>query len=298
MSAYLLELNDHLRRRASSWTARQREPFVRFVRGAWTGTGFRGRAGGADLYYTAFALRALALLGDDLGDLRAPLPATTAPGAGMSLADGISALFVRCLLAGAAAPPPAVEAHVAAFEALRCDDGGYARAPGATSSTYATFLVAMGYDLLAAAPPDTDGLRAFVRNRRRDDGGFADSARMPRASVNPTAAAVALAVATGLDDAALYAGAAQFLLASQRWDGGFPASGGAPAGDLLSTFTALLTLDDLGAAGAADGPAAERFIRACRIGAGGYGGSPDDEGADVEYTFYGLGGTALLGVRP
>ncbi|NLF32884.1 MAG: beta-hydroxylase [Planctomycetes bacterium] len=298
MTAYLLDLNERLGRAASAWPPRQREPFVRFVRGAWAGAGFRGRAGGADLYYTAFALRALAMLGDDLDDLRAPLLPAAATTGRTSLADRVSALFTVRLLSGAGAPPPPAEAHAAAFEALRCDDGGYARAPGGASSTYATFLVAVGYDLLGASPPDAGGIAAFVRRRRRDDGGFADADRMPRSSVNPTAAAVALAAAGGLDDAALYDGAARFLLDVQRGDGGFPAGRGAPTGDLLSTFTALLTLSDLGAADAADTAAAERFTRACRAGEGGFGGVPGDDGADVEYTFYGLGVLAVLGAAP
>ena len=118
-----------------------------------------------------------------------------------------------------------VGAVVAGLESLRTPDGGYAKAPGGSAGTYHTFLAALCYDLLGRAAPGADEIAAFIRSRRRNDGGFAELAQMPHSSVNPTAAAAALLAATGDFDEILLDDVADFLTGVQRPDGGWPASG-------------------------------------------------------------------------
>src|SRR5262249_46738318 len=82
---------------------------------------------------------------------------------------------------------------IAALELHRAQDGGYAKAPGAKSgSTYNSFLVALAHQLLGKELLDSERLLAFVRSRRRDDGGYVEIAPMRRSGTNPTAAAVGL----------------------------------------------------------------------------------------------------------
>ena len=218
--------------------------------------------------------------------------------------DLVSYLYARRLADAAGAPDPQagdaaasqprLAECVALLESHRGGDGGYGKAPGASiSSTYHTFLAWQCYEMLGAPPANPELVGPFVRGRRRDDGGFVDLARMYAASVNPTAAGAALAVASGQADEAMLLGAIQFLLRAQCPDGGWSASPRVPAGDLLSSFTALLTLWDLGALPQANLRAAARFVAQCRRD-GPYAGSPRDEQADVEYAFYGLGCRAIL----
>ncbi len=298
---YLVSLNQRLAEAAAQWPAESTAPHARFILSRMGADGgFIGRAGASDLYYTAFALRALTLLGAFDDDARAAAAAYLhAQTAGDTIA-AVSLLFSRWMATGASVmrQEPHVGAVVAGLESLRTPDGGYAKAPGGSASTYHTFLAALCYDLLGRAAPGADEIAAFIRSRRRDDGGFAELARMPRSSVNPTAAAAALLAATGNFDEILLDDAADFLTGVQRPDGGWPASGRAPASDLLSTFTALLTLSDLGTADRADLPGAARFMHACRADDGGFGAVPDDPAADVEYTFYGLGAAVILGEQP
>jgi geranylgeranyl transferase type-2 subunit beta len=292
--SYLISLNQRLAAAVAEWPPSTRDAFARATLAAYVdGEGFRGRAGGADVYYTAFALRTLAVLGRDIEPIRSDLLAATGRLPTRSLPDHVSVLLIKSMLGAdvdAAAPD--------ALEQLRCDDGGYAKVPGGTSSTYATFLVGLAYDLLGRMPPEMDRVGEFILTRRRGDGGFAELAQMPAGSLNPTAAAAAVAMAAGVMDESVIEGVCRFLLESQRDDGSWPASGRVAAGDLLSTFTALLTLADLGAADMARPAAAERFVRACRIRPDGFGGSPTDNDTDVEYTFYGIGAMAVLGVQP
>src|SRR5205814_233103 len=93
------------------------------------------------------------------------------------------------VLAGSAADWP--ERVAAVLETFRTPDGGYAKAVGSVSgSTYHTFLVGLCYQLLGRTLPRPDAIAAYIRSRRRDDGGFVELAPMRRSGTNPTAAAV------------------------------------------------------------------------------------------------------------
>ena len=118
---------------------------------------------------------------------------------------------------------------------------------------------------------------------------------MKRSGTNPTAAAVGLLKIFGRLDDAVRSGTVEFLLDMQSEDeGGLRANPRIPIADLLSTFTGLLTLADLGALARADLAAARRFVESLQLPGGGFHGASWDAGDDVEYTFYGLGATALL----
>jgi geranylgeranyl transferase type-2 subunit beta len=275
--------------------------------------GFPGREGGSDLYYTGFALRALAALG--------ALDAEIAAAAGgflrsrltrqASIIDFVSLLYGARLVAEHGGPDVLNQARAdwagavtAALETYRGADGGYAKTlENNGSSTYHTFLVALCCELAGIAMPDPASAVRFVLSRRRDDGGFVEIGAMKRSGTNPTAAAIALLAAVSPppdvlpedQGRALLDGAVEFLAGVQSpMEGGFAANTRAPACDLLSTFTALLTLRDLGAADRVDLDAVRRYVAGCDRPEGGFTGGLWDAGADAEYTFYGLGATALL----
>ena len=89
-----------------------------------------------------------------------------------------------------------------------------------------------------------------------------------------------------------------FLLDAQIDEGGFRANTRIPTADVLSTFTGLLTLGDLQALHEIDVAAARRYVQSMELPSGGFLGGIWDEATDVEYTFYGLGGLALLATQP
>ncbi|MEX0977482.1 MAG: prenyltransferase/squalene oxidase repeat-containing protein, partial [Pirellulales bacterium] len=184
----------------------------------------------------------------------------------------------------------------AALEPLRRSDGGYAKtAEGQVSSMYHSFLVVLCQQLIDQPTPDVERLLEFVRGRFRPDGGFLEMNVMKRSGTNPTAAAVGLLKIFDSLEPVLRDGTVEFLLDMQTDDeGGLRANSRIPIADLLSTFTGLLTLADLDALDEADLPAARRFVDSLQLPGGGFRGASWDPGDDVEYTFYGLGATALL----
>ena len=265
--------------------------------------GFPGRAGGSDLYYTAFAVRTLAILdaldpivaADTLRFLKSFLERQ------IPLVDLISLLLAAFTIEAATgedfldevdpAWPDRLEARL---EACRCADGGYARTPqGHAGSVYQSFLHVLCYELVDRPVPDREALVAFFRGRAVPSGGFVEVRVARRPGVNPTAAAIAgLRMLDALDHD-LILPTIEFVLGQAELGGGFRASPRAPVPDLLSTFTALWTLEELGARDRADGAAHRGFVDRLETPAG-YLGVLFDEVADVEYTFYGVGSRALL----
>jgi geranylgeranyl transferase type-2 subunit beta len=267
--------------------------------------GFSGREGGSDLYYTSFGLRGLACLGSLRGDAcdRAAVFLRSRLLQPAAVVD-FMALLYSARLVHAAGGPDVLSEHsgewparvAAALESFRKPDGGYGKATeGAAGSTYHTFLVALCYELIGLALPDPDRVVNFVRTRRRDDGGFVEVAPARRGGTNPTAAAVAILNMQGAMDAATSDAVKDFLVAMQSDDGGLRANDRVPVADLLSTFTAYLSLSDLAADDRVDREALHHFVTSCDAPSGGFHAGFWDEAADVEYTFYGLGTTALLG---
>lgn len=272
--------------------------------------GFAGRAGGSDLYYTAFALRGLAILGcdDDLvtdhaiGFLSKQLQQS------VSVIDLISLVFAAKLLqswtgtdafASAADDWPTSVARL--LETHRRPDGGYAKSEeGHASSTYQTFLIALAYELLELPLPDPEKAIEFLLSQQRDDGGFVEIKVMRRSGTNPTAAAVGglLVLQSQTKESSLTdelrADVAEFLLDNVTDEGGLRANTQIPIADLLSTYTGLQTMRDVGAWHEVDVDAAQRFVESLQQPSGGYLAAAWDEATDVEYSFYGNGLRGLL----
>ncbi|HUG93083.1 MAG TPA: prenyltransferase/squalene oxidase repeat-containing protein [Planctomycetaceae bacterium] len=304
---YLLRLAERLAAGLLTLDAARRERHREFyLAQQMPDGGFRGREGDADLYYTSFAVRGLAMLDGRLSPEtcgRVSDYLATFTSERLSIVDLVSwlgtSLIVqlsggRDLLAGAAADWS--EGIAARLEGVRTADGGYAKSPeGAAGSTYHSFLVAMCYELLGRDVPRPNALVQFVYDRQRDDGGFVEIAPMKRSGTNPTAAAVAVLNTFGRMDAELRADVREFLRSVRSDEGGFQANSRIPFGDGLSTFTGLLTCQDLELEDVLDPVRVQAFVAGqLEFPTGGFRGASWDTQADVEYTFYGLGVLALL----
>lgn len=307
--SFLLQLTNRLaselRRLDPERAARHANFILRFQQ---PDGGFAGREGSSDLYYTSFAVRALALL-DALDQSRcqeiaAYLKSAAAAKQAYSLIDLVSWLYsvITVQLIGKL-PPFAGDTETfadevaASLETFRRPDGGYARtSEGGVGSTYHTFLAALCYELLGKSLPDLAGVERFVLSRRRDDGGFVEIGQMKRSGANPTAAAAALLKQFGSLDDQITSGIETFLTSVRGDEGGFRANTHIPFCDLLSTFTGLLTAHDLGFVKRIGAENCLRFVNQLEGAKGGFRGADWDSGADPEYTFYGLGAIALLGI--
>ncbi|MGO8691419.1 MAG: prenyltransferase/squalene oxidase repeat-containing protein [Thermoguttaceae bacterium] len=281
-------LPEDLRRRHGAWlAAAQRED-----------GGFAGRRGASDVYYTGFALRGLAMLGQ--------LTSAVAGRAGDFLAaraaGPLAAAEFVSLLAGTILVETAGGGDVFAragrdrrqmvldiFGPLRRGDGGYAKSARSTqSSLYQTFLAVLCGEMVGLAPEGAAAIVALVRSRRRGDGGFAELAAIEQSGTSPTAAAVGLLTVLGAVDEGAREGVVRFLAAMQTPAGGLRAHARLPLADLLSTFSGSAALADLGAGCAIDRAAAAGFARGLERPEGGFRAAAWDGQADVEYTFYGL----------
>ncbi len=268
--------------------------------------GFVGRDGDSDLYYTSFAVRSLAMLGElgpsECARLSAWLRTHDWQRLGVIdlmnwlwLSLSVQAFSGEDLLADA--PPDWADRIAARLELVRTADGGYAKsAEGAVGSTYHSFLIVLTYELLGRDVPRPGALIQFLYDRQRDDGGFVEIGPMRRSGTNPTAAAAAVLQILGAMDEPTRADVGTFLSEVRSDEGGLQANTRVPFADGLSTFTGLLTIQDLGLAGILDPDRIRGFYeRALEFPTGGFRAATWDEAADVEYTFYGLGGLALLG---
>lgn len=266
--------------------------------------GFAGREGGSDLYYTGFALRGLAILGELEGAVaeRAATFLRSRLGNRESIVDFFSLIYGAMLVDSAAGinvfadAPANWRDSVADFlGTLRRDDGGFAKGiEGAASSTYHSFLVLLCLELLERPAPEPEKIVAFLQSQRADEGGFREIRASKRAGTNPTAAAIAALRMLGALDGETRLDTIDFLVDMQTDEGGLRANTRIPIADLLSTFTGLLTLEDLGGRDEIDLAHARRFVASLEQPAGGFHGAAWDPAHDVEYSFYGLGCLALL----
>ncbi len=272
--------------------------------------GFVGRQGGSDLYYTAFALRSLVMLGglDEQAAERTASFLQRRLQDQVPIVDLLSLLYaVRLLEASTGIDPLAEaaegwpEAVAAALQPLRRDDGGFAKsAEGHASSTYHTFLVAIAYQLLEQPLPQPERAAEFVLSQQRDDGGFVEIRVMRRSGTNPTAAAVGTLrvlqphLSQSPFTPAFTERVSAFLVDRQSAEGGMQANTQIPIADLLSTFTGLQTLHDLGQVAQIDADSARQYVGSLELATGGFRAAVWDEVPDVEYTFYGLGVMSLL----
>lgn len=267
--------------------------------------GFAGREGGSDLYYTSFAVRALALL-NSLDKSRCQQIAAYLKSAAVrqeySLIDLVSWLyslitvqFIGNLEPLAGDVESFADEVTSLLESFRRSDGGYARtSEGGSGSTYHTFLVTLCYEMLGRTAPDIEGIQRFLLSRRRDDGGFVEIGPMKRSGTNPTAAAAVLLKRHDALDEQTRGCIESFLHKVKGEEGGFRANTQIPFCDLLSTFTGLLTANELGLANLLDAQSCLRYVTQLEGNEGGFRGAAWDGQADPEYTFYGLGTLALL----
>ncbi len=272
--------------------------------------GFAGREGGSDLYYSAFALRGLALLGEQDPSLTQQAAAYLRKQLrkSVSVIDLISLVFAASLLemwTGIAtfehASPDWPRQIATTLEQFRRPDGGYAKMPeGHASSTYQTFLIALVYEILEIPLPDPARAIAFVLGQQREDGGFVEIGVMRRSGTNPTAAAVGALRVIGANigsdpfTAELKQTVSKFLLGVWDDNGGFRANTQIPIADLLSTYTGLQTLCDLGCWDQVELENAVQYVRALQHAEGGFHAAIWDEAVDVEYSFYGIASLGLL----
>jgi geranylgeranyl transferase type-2 subunit beta len=266
--------------------------------------GFAGREGGSDLYYTGFALRSLAMLGELYGPpaeqsakfLRSRMSGQE------SIVDFLSLIYGGMLLQSAAgidifaaAGPNWRDAVATALDKLRREDGGYAKgAEGNASSTYHTFLVLLVLQLIERQPPEPQKIIAFLRSQAAEEGGFREIRASKRAGTNPTAAAIGtLRILNALDET-MRTDTVDFLAEMQTDEGGLRANTRIPIADLLSTFTGVLTLQDLGGQQEIELAEVKKFVNSLSRDEGGFHGAVWDQAHDVEYSFYGLGCLGLL----
>ena len=263
--------------------------------------GFRGRKGNGDLYYSAFALRGLFMLGmlDDTKLLtrvadfleRQQFRDDLIP------VEIISWAFCASLvhkIHGTGILPDQTTFLLNRWERFRRSDGCFsASEKSALSSTYTTFLTAIFYELLG----DTERSRAIpvepILERRRPDGGFVELSPLRYSGVNPTAAAIGLftLLEVPLPEKSK---TVEFLCRCQQSSGGFQAHTRILIPDLLSSFSALMALYDLDAADQINQSALQRFVTSLRSPDGGFFGMLPDKQDDVEYTFYGMVLEAML----
>lgn len=303
---YLVRLGQRLQRNLSQLSADRRTRHRNFLLGFQQADGgFAGREGDSDLYYTSFAVRGLAMLGD------VPPECTAAVSSYLKQLDwrklGVidlmnwlaTALAVQTLSGEdllADEPPSWVDEALAILEQVRTPDGGFAKSPeGRAGSTYHTFLAVLTYQLLGRPVPRPNRLIQFLYDRQRDDGGFVEIAPMQRSGTNPTAAAAALLAEFGRVDAELQRDLRGFLQSVRDAEGGFTANSRVPFSDSLSTFTAVLTVRDLDLGPWLEPAEIRRWLeQELEFPTGGFRAAAWDNAADVEYTFYGLGLLALL----
>jgi geranylgeranyl transferase type-2 subunit beta len=263
--------------------------------------GFRGRKGCGDLYYSAFALRGLFLIGmlDDekllcriTGFLDEQLRREN-----LSPADILSWTFCATLVHTVQEKelsPERVASLLQRWERFRCSDGCFAATEKSSfSSTYTTFLTAIFYELLGASERSLSISFPPILERQRSDGGFVELPPLRYGGVNPTAAAVGLLTLLEVPLPEKEK-TVDYLCRCQLPGGGFQAHARIPLPDLLSSFSAVMALYDLDAAERVNRSALRSFVWSLRSPDGGFFGLPCDQQSDVEYTFYGMALEAML----
>lgn len=305
MSAYLQDLTIRLAAGLSHLPEEILAKHTRYLKAAQREDGgFAGRMGDSDLYYTSFALRSLAILGelDDKTTSQATKFLRLHMNSQQSIVDFFSLIYASALLyalCGIEVFQDADESwdqNIATFlNSLRRDDGGFAKAAeGHAGSTYHTFLILLVMQLLGQDIERPEEIVSFLQAQKSDEGGFREIRAAKRAGTNPTAAAIAtLKILDQLDEATID-DTMEFLLDMQTDEGGLRANTRIPIADSLSTFTGMLTIDDLGEIYELELDPLRSFIDSLQLPEGGFRAASWDDSHDVEYTFYGLGCLALL----
>lgn len=314
---YLFRLDDRVARGLSRWEPASRARHHQFLLtqqnedGGFGGRGLPAEEAGAppegresDLYYTAFAIRAMSALKtfmpEDARRVAQFLDASRHHQT--SVIDVVSWLYSALMVQASAGIDLLAQAEsnwpeklAGILEGFRTADGGYAKThEGSLGSTYHSFLVTLCYELIGQTLPAPDRLVGFVRDRQRDDGGFVEIAPMKRSGTNPTAAAIAVLTIHSSVGPHLRDDVLAYLNDVRGDEGGFQANTRIPFADALSTFTGYLTCIDLDARNRVDANRLEHFILSLEHPHGGFRAATWDQATDVEYTFYALGTLGLL----
>ena len=305
MPSYLQQLTIQLASGIGRLDERTRQIHTEYLLAAQEGDGgFGGRQGPSDLYYTAFALRGLSILGELYGPVaeKAGRFLASQMQTKQTIVDFFSLFYAGQLLKVSAGIDifsnydKKWPVEVTTFlETLRREDGGYAKAPeGHASSTYHTFLVVLVYELIELELPEPEKILAFLKSRMDAEGGWHEIRASKRPGTNPSAAAAAtISILDELDPATKEI-TLDFLCEMQTSEGGLRANTRIPVADLLSSFTGGLTLTDLDSFHEIEIEPLRKFVHSLQLPGGGFQAFELDEAHDVEYTFYGLGCLALL----
>ena len=314
---YLFRLDARISQGLTHWQPERRERHAQYIRSQQnTDGGFGGRGlpqdtpnepvegRESDLYYTAFAIRALSALREFSANdaVRTTHFLRAASTQQATVIDVVSWLYSALMVQSAAGIDLLAAADSAwpqrlaqSLEGFRSQDGGYAKThEGALGSTYHSFLVALCYELIGQTLPHPDRLVQFVRDRQRDDGGFVEISPMKRSGTNPTAAAVGVLLLHSIIGKNLRDDVLAYLRDVRSDEGGFQANTRIPFADTLSTFTGYLTSKDLEAGDLVDVVQLEQFILSLEHPQGGFRAATWDQSTDVEYTFYALGTLGLI----
>jgi hypothetical protein len=245
--------------------------------------GFQDRGGRSDVYYTVFALDALAAL-------QVPLPLEEVRAFLRTFGDGEGQDFVHlCCLARLWGHYPESERPavlLSRVERWRTPDGGYHQRLGAArTSAYGAMLAGAAYLDWGRRPPRSWKLAWSLRGLRTADGAWSNEPGLAEGSTTATAAAVTFYRHAHLTPPAELGG---WLLGQAHPDGGFKAFARAPIPDLLSTAVALHALDGLQADFRDLKERMLDYVDSLWSAQGGFHGHWADDELDLEYTYYGL----------
>jgi geranylgeranyl transferase type-2 subunit beta len=296
-NGYLDLLDTLLRIGLSPLSHRTTQPHVAYVIGRQRPDGgFPAREGPSDVYYSDFAVRVLTFLAPGHPALvRAAGYISGVAPPPRDVVDCFGLLNCERLLRGGG-----IEAEVArepihaVLERQLQPRGGFARPGFEGVSAYHTFIAALCCEALGQPVPAAELAVEAVGGLQMRNGGFAEQAGQGLAQTSATAAATAFLTITDAITPGQRDGAVRFLASMQSADGGLRAHEHVARGDLLSTFTGLLALGGADGLEGVDLPSVGRFVRDCALPTGGFGSCPADPGADIEYTFYGIGCLAVL----
>ena len=183
-----MTLRQKMQQAASRAPSRLRDPrrVADFVLGQLDPAGgFKDRSGRGDVYYTVFALEALATLGQPapVEAMRAFLSRFLEPNQGCNpsrVSGRLDFVHLTCLarcwrqVAGEATPPWRDDL-LARVETFRSADRGFNQSPRAEHGTAYGCLLALGaYQDMSAALPEADALGRCIDRLKTPDGGYAN----------------------------------------------------------------------------------------------------------------------------
>ncbi|MDD2706633.1 MAG: prenyltransferase/squalene oxidase repeat-containing protein [Verrucomicrobiae bacterium] len=273
-------LDDRLRRGEGRFSAEFWRPHVSFALSfECPGGGFRGRRGGADIYYTDFAVRLLSWLSPDDAVLRRiAAHAASLPAEPRNLTECFNRLNIQRLLLRRG-----VEADFG-WEACR---SYWEKAKAMCDGPYQPFLCWLCGQTLGFGIQDS-------KFKMKSLPEWSEGKGYERGLTSLVAAGLVMGGGNGWLSMEEMGRQTAWLRKMQAADGGVRAHPDVACGDLLSTFNGLTAAAYAGRMAEFDLPAMARFARCVLRGSGGFAGSADDPEADLEFTYYGLGTLALL----